>query len=94
MIKQGENEGLCACVKGFQWAQEMPEQHSGKISLAEHVKKTEGCNDNKKEEHCGKACDQLPVCAFIVGGNATREGNLSDDSVKCPWGQQMPSGLS
>jgi len=51
--KQGEKEGLLACIKRFKCAQEMREQHSGKI--AKHTKKMEGCNDTKKEDHFEKA---------------------------------------
>jgi len=48
LIKQGEKEGLPACVKMINCAQDMLEQHSGKMALAEHIKKMEGCNDAKK----------------------------------------------
>ena len=78
-IKQGEKEGLPAYTKRFKCAQDMFEQHSGKMALTEHIKKMEDYNDTKKEEYQEKAYNQLVAYTFIVGSDAKKAGQLSDD---------------
>jgi len=48
LIKQGEKERLPAYAKRFKCAQDMLEQHSGKMALREHIKRIEGYSDTKK----------------------------------------------
>ena len=78
-IKQGEKEGHPAYIKRFKCAQEMMEQHCGKIALTEHIKRMEGYNDTKKDEYNEKAYNQLVAYTFIVGTDAKKAGQLSDD---------------
>ena len=79
MIKQGEKEGLPAYIKRFKCAQEMLEQHSGKMALTEHIKRMQGYNDTRKEEYYEKAYNQLLAYTFIMGSDAKRAGQLSND---------------
>jgi len=66
----------CHCAKKFKCAQDVSEQHFGKMALMEHIKRTEDYNDAKKE-HQETVHTRLVACSFIIGADAKRAAQLS-----------------
>jgi len=78
-IKQEEKEGLSAYTKRFKVAQDIMEAQNGPILMQQYITKMPGYEEERAEEFCQEAYNQLLAYTFIQGADPKRSGDLVKD---------------